>query len=163
MYAMVSTRPDIAFAVGVVNRYMANPSKKHWEAVKHVLRYLKGSTSKCLHFGNNDTSIVRYTDSDYAGCVDTKWLCLLICWSSCVMEILSPKLHDPECNCISKELSVSLQVKTHRGQVSCDTGYFASKCIELAKVHTDDNPADVLTKSLSLERFAHCIKMMGVG
>ncbi|MCO5588453.1 hypothetical protein L7F22_042409 [Adiantum nelumboides] len=39
----------------------------------------------------------------------------------------------------------------------------ASKHIELAKVHMDDNPVDALTKSLSLERFAHCIEMMGVG
>ena len=30
MYAMIATRPDIAFAVGVVSRYMSNPSKKHW-------------------------------------------------------------------------------------------------------------------------------------
>ena len=34
MYAMVYTRPDIAHAVGVVNRFMVNPSKDHWEAMK---------------------------------------------------------------------------------------------------------------------------------
>jgi hypothetical protein len=34
MYAMVCTRPDIAHAVGVVSRYMSNPGKQHWEAVK---------------------------------------------------------------------------------------------------------------------------------
>jgi hypothetical protein len=34
MYAMVCTRPDIAHTVGVVSRYMNNPSKEHWEAVK---------------------------------------------------------------------------------------------------------------------------------
>ena len=34
MYAMVATSPDIAFAVGVVSRYMAKPGKKHWDAVK---------------------------------------------------------------------------------------------------------------------------------
>ena len=50
MYAMVCTRPDIAHAVGVVSRYMANPGKEHWEAVKWLLRYLRGtsSTSLCL-------------------------------------------------------------------------------------------------------------------
>ncbi|MCO5573273.1 hypothetical protein L7F22_027042 [Adiantum nelumboides] len=37
MYAMVSTRSDIAFAMGVVNMYMANPGKQHWKAVKQVL------------------------------------------------------------------------------------------------------------------------------
>jgi hypothetical protein len=38
MYAMVCTRLDIAHAVGVVSRYMNNPSKEHWEAVKWILR-----------------------------------------------------------------------------------------------------------------------------
>jgi hypothetical protein len=44
MYAMVFTRPDIAHAVGVVSRYMNNPGKEHWEAVKWILRYLRGTT-----------------------------------------------------------------------------------------------------------------------
>jgi hypothetical protein len=39
MYAMVCTRPDIAHAVGVVSRYMNNPGKEHWMAVKWILRY----------------------------------------------------------------------------------------------------------------------------
>ena len=34
MYAMICTQPDIAYAVGVVSRYMSNPGKKHWEAMK---------------------------------------------------------------------------------------------------------------------------------
>ncbi|MCO5578013.1 hypothetical protein L7F22_031851 [Adiantum nelumboides] len=67
MYAMVATRPDIAFAVGVVSHYMANPGKKHWDPVKYLLRYLKGTTSKCLCFGNSEASIMGYTDADYAG------------------------------------------------------------------------------------------------
>ena len=49
-YAMVCTRPDIAHAVGVVSRYMSNPGKQHWEAVKWILRYLKGSSKICLCF-----------------------------------------------------------------------------------------------------------------
>ena len=48
MYAMVCTRPDIARAVGVVSRFMSRfmsrPGKQHWEAVKWILRYLKGSS-----------------------------------------------------------------------------------------------------------------------
>jgi hypothetical protein len=43
MYAMVCTRPDIAHAVGVVSRYMNNPGKEHWEEVKWILRYLRGT------------------------------------------------------------------------------------------------------------------------
>ena len=37
MYAMVSTRPDISHAVGVVSRFMENPSEEHWRPMKWVL------------------------------------------------------------------------------------------------------------------------------
>jgi ATP-binding cassette subfamily B (MDR/TAP) protein 1 len=43
MYAMVATRPDIAHAVGVVSRFMHNPGGLHWNAVKHIFRYLVGT------------------------------------------------------------------------------------------------------------------------
>ena len=42
MYAMVCTRIDISHVVGVVSKYMANPEKEHWNAVKWVLQYLRG-------------------------------------------------------------------------------------------------------------------------
>jgi hypothetical protein len=51
MYAMVCTRPDIARAVGVVSRYMNNPRKEHWEAIKWILSYLKGTATHALCFG----------------------------------------------------------------------------------------------------------------
>jgi ATP-binding cassette subfamily B (MDR/TAP) protein 1 len=43
MYAMVATQPDIAHAVGVVSRFMHNPGRPHWNAVKHMFRYLVGT------------------------------------------------------------------------------------------------------------------------
>jgi hypothetical protein len=55
MYAMVCTRPDIAHAVGVVRRYMNNLGKEHWEVVKWILRYLRGTTTHALCFGGSDT------------------------------------------------------------------------------------------------------------
>ena len=39
MYAQVCTRPDIAFAVGMLRRYQSNPGKDHWKATKKVMRY----------------------------------------------------------------------------------------------------------------------------
>ena len=50
MYAMVCTMPDIAHAVGVVSRFMSRPEKQHWEVIKWILRYLKGSSNTCLCF-----------------------------------------------------------------------------------------------------------------
>ena len=70
MYAMVATRPDIAFAVGAVCAHMQNPSDAHWIAVKRILRYLKGTAHLGLHFNANNNPKVEihgYCDSDYAG------------------------------------------------------------------------------------------------
>ena len=39
MWAMIATRPDIAFVVGVVSWYITNPGRKHWLAVKNIFRY----------------------------------------------------------------------------------------------------------------------------
>lgn len=72
MYAMIATHPDIAFAVGVVSRYMSNPGKKHWEAVKGILRYLKETKHMCICYGSQELSVKGYTDSDYAGDLDKR-------------------------------------------------------------------------------------------
>ena len=40
MYAMLCTRPDISFVVGVMSRYQSNPGMKHWTTINHVLKYL---------------------------------------------------------------------------------------------------------------------------
>ena len=57
MYAMVCTRLDIAHAVGVVSRYMSHPGIEHWNAVKWILKYLRGTSNKCLHFGGSTTNL----------------------------------------------------------------------------------------------------------
>jgi len=70
MYAMVCTRPDISHVVGVVSRYMSNPGKQHWEAMKWILRYLRGTTKKCLTFRKDELKLEGYVDSNFAGEVD---------------------------------------------------------------------------------------------
>ncbi|MCO5572094.1 hypothetical protein L7F22_025845 [Adiantum nelumboides] len=72
MYAMVATRLDIAFAVGVVSRFMSNLGKKHWEAVKRVLQYLAGTKDKCICFGKGKLSVVGYIDADFARDLDRR-------------------------------------------------------------------------------------------
>ena len=72
MYAMVYTRPDISHAVGVVSRFLKNPGKEHWEAVKWILRYLRGSSDECLYFGVSNSILKGYTDSDMAGDLDNR-------------------------------------------------------------------------------------------
>ena len=70
MYAMVCTRPDIAHAVGVVSRFLSNPGKQHWEAVKWIFRYLRRTSKLCLSFGRGKLVLEGYTDADMAGDLD---------------------------------------------------------------------------------------------
>ena len=48
MYAMVCSRPNLAYIVSVVSRYMEKPCKKHWKTVQWIMQYLHGSNSVCL-------------------------------------------------------------------------------------------------------------------
>ena len=72
MYAMACIKLDIAHAVGVVSRYMNNPGKEHWEAVKWILRYLRGTANHALCFGGSETVLQGYVDSDMAGDKDSR-------------------------------------------------------------------------------------------
>nr|GEY34809.1 retrovirus-related Pol polyprotein from transposon TNT 1-94 [Tanacetum cinerariifolium] len=69
MYLMVYMRPDIEYAVSVVSRYLANSGKNHWEAVKWILKYLRGTTNVGLVYGidrGNQVDVRGFVDSDYA-------------------------------------------------------------------------------------------------
>ena len=51
MYAMICTKPDIAYTMDVVSRFITNPRKEYWLAVKWILQYLRRTSRKCLFFG----------------------------------------------------------------------------------------------------------------
>jgi len=74
IYAMVCTRPDLAYAVSTVSRFMSNLGKQYWEAAKRVLRYLRGTARLGLVFQRLKTGKPRllqgYVDVDYAGDLD---------------------------------------------------------------------------------------------
>ncbi|KAH9724129.1 Integrase catalytic domain-containing protein [Citrus sinensis] len=68
MYVMVCTRPDISQAVSMVSKYMHNPGKNQWLAVKLILRYLYGTVDVGLLFKKDcGQQCVGYCDSDFAG------------------------------------------------------------------------------------------------
>ena len=51
---------------------MSNPGKKHWEAVKGVMRHLKGTKELRICFGKTKACVLGYTDADYAGDMDKR-------------------------------------------------------------------------------------------
>jgi hypothetical protein len=66
MYLANNTRPDIAFAVNLLARHSAAPTKRHWNGIKNILRYLQGTADLGLFYERNqDPSLVGYTDAGY--------------------------------------------------------------------------------------------------
>jgi hypothetical protein len=66
MYLNMCTRPDIAYAVGVLSRFLEDPAERHWEMGVRVLRYLKGTVDYGLEFQKGQESCLRgYADSDW--------------------------------------------------------------------------------------------------
>uniref|UniRef100_A0A2N9HJS7 Reverse transcriptase Ty1/copia-type domain-containing protein n=1 Tax=Fagus sylvatica TaxID=28930 RepID=A0A2N9HJS7_FAGSY len=61
IYAMMSTRLDICYAVGLVSRYQSNPGKAHWQAVKRIFRFLQMTKSMKLCFGLDELEIKGFT------------------------------------------------------------------------------------------------------
>jgi hypothetical protein len=76
LYAALGTRPDITYAMTVLGRYATQPSTLHWEAVKHLLRYVRGtsdykSTIYDPRLRHDSQSILCYADADLGGEADT--------------------------------------------------------------------------------------------
>jgi hypothetical protein len=85
---LTHTRPDIAFAVGYVSRFMEDPREDHWGAVKRLLRYIKGSLNQAVVFPkggglrltvfseappkvkDGEPGLTAFSDADMAGDVD---------------------------------------------------------------------------------------------
>jgi hypothetical protein len=117
MYAAIGTRPDIAFAVGALSRFLGNPGRRHWNEAKRVLAYLKGTSNYVIRYSSNTLptgevigysrgvgmkptggSIEGFCDSDWAGCVDTRrstsgfvWMMNggAVCWRSKLQTIVA--------------------------------------------------------------------------
>lgn len=87
MFAMMLTRPDIAYEVGQVSKFLENPGRTHWKAVQRIIKYLIGTVDQKIMYGSFG-SVVRgkrmdpgmfrknilsgYSDSDHAANVDTR-------------------------------------------------------------------------------------------
>jgi len=71
MYAMLGTRPDLAYAVGLVSQFNHVPKMEHWMAVKRIFRYLAGSQQHELRYGTSNIT-GGYSDADWGSGEDPK-------------------------------------------------------------------------------------------
>ena len=75
MYLVQGTRPDIAFAVLVVNdvsRFNVKFGIVLWTAVKRIMRYLKGTIDYKMGYRFPGGELSGYTDADWASDIDKR-------------------------------------------------------------------------------------------
>ncbi|KAA0036107.1 gag/pol protein [Cucumis melo var. makuwa] len=65
MYAMLCTKPDICYSVGIVSRYQSNLGRDHWTTVKNILKYPRRTKDYMLVYGSKDLILTGYTVSDF--------------------------------------------------------------------------------------------------
>ncbi|KAE8705298.1 Mitogen-activated protein kinase kinase kinase YODA [Hibiscus syriacus] len=145
MYAMVCTRPDLAHVVSQVYKYMSKPGKQHWEAIKWIFRYLKGTVGYGIIFGSqrDNPLVVGYVDSDYAGGVQ------LLCDNQSAIHLAK--------NQVYRARTKHIDVRFHKIRE-----LVASEEILFQKVHTDENAADMFTKPVTTDKFKHCLDLLNV-
>ena len=67
LYIMLSTRPDICFAVTKMSQFSANPSQEHLDKAMHICKYLAGASRYAsVYNGHSQRGLLAYTDSDLA-------------------------------------------------------------------------------------------------
>ena len=72
MYAMLCTRPDICYTMGIVSRYQSDLGEEHWIALKHILKYLRRTRDYMLVYYSWSLETIGYTDSDFQRDIDLR-------------------------------------------------------------------------------------------
>ena len=207
---LLHTSPDLAFSIGMVSRYMEKPTTEHMAAVKHILRYVKGTLNLGCVYEKKEGSLelIGYSDSDLAGDTDDRkstsglifflgsnpisWCSQkqkVVALSSCEAEYIATcaaacqevwlgrllanllktevkkvvlKIDNQSAIALSKnsvhhERSKHIDTRFHYIRDCVESGM-----IEIQHVCTEDQHADILTKSLARMKFLEMRERIGV-
>ena len=180
MYAMLGTRPDLAFAVASLSRFTSNPGEPHMQALKRVLRYLHGTINHQLMYDgsegdkghplNTSGTLLGYCDADWAASMDdrrsvTGWVFLVaggaISWltQSNATTILTDNQgsialgKNPEQHQRSKHIDIRYHFIRER---------IADGVVRLEYIPGTEMAADQLTKPLAKHAHNLCARRMGL-
>jgi hypothetical protein len=147
MYLAMGTRPDIAYAVGIVSRFCQNPGQAHWNAVKRIFAYLAGSREMQLMYGGEKRALVGYSDADGSMNEDrhaiTGYAFMLdggaVSWCSKKQEVVALSTAEAEYVAVSHGTKEALWLRSLIGQVF---GHFT----EPTTLHSDNQAAIALSE-----------------
>ncbi|CAM8954218.1 unnamed protein product [Rhodiola kirilowii] len=133
MYAMLCTRPDLAFAVSVLSRFMSCPGEKHWEGMKYLLKYLAGTTYIGLMFAKHGSEhdLYGYVDSDFASNKDNRksttsffytWAGNCISWKSQLQSVVALSSTEAEYIAATEAAKEAIWLQGLLGELEIETG-----------------------------------------
>ncbi|GJR66856.1 retrovirus-related pol polyprotein from transposon TNT 1-94 [Tanacetum coccineum] len=165
----------MAHAVGVVIKFMSNPGREHWEAVKWLLCYLKGSLKATLCFSRKEVVLEGFFDSDYGGCLDsTEYMAIAeagkdLVWlknflkeldrvqTECVLFYDNQSVIYLAKNLVFHGRTKHIKIRYHYIRELVSKGTLSLKNILRAK-----NPGDMLTKVVTIEKLKLCAASTGL-
>uniref|UniRef100_A0A2N9J6A9 Integrase catalytic domain-containing protein n=1 Tax=Fagus sylvatica TaxID=28930 RepID=A0A2N9J6A9_FAGSY len=149
-FRLSGSQPDLAHAVSTVSRYMANPGREHWNAVKWIFRYLKGTAEHGILFSRQPgtNSVVGYVDADYAGEVDdrrstTGYVFTLsggpICWKSTLQSIVAMSTTEAEYMAVAEAAKEALWLKGLVKELGLNQGGVQMHCDSQSAIYLAKN------------------------
>ncbi|XP_059597761.1 secreted RxLR effector protein 161-like [Vitis vinifera] len=172
MYAQVCTRPDIAYIVGMLGRYLSNPGIDHWRAAKRVMRYLQRTKEYMLTYRRLDQlELIGYSDSDFAGCQDSRrstsgYIYLLaggaISWRSAKQTLVTSSTMEAEFVACYEASNQGIWLRNFVTGPHVLDEKVQSGQISIEHIGTNSMIADPLTKGLPPKVFHEHTARMGV-
>ncbi|XP_062114804.1 secreted RxLR effector protein 161-like [Humulus lupulus] len=209
MYLIICTRPDLSHSISALSRYMENPGRIHWNAMKWLLRYLINTTRHGLVYKrhHNQVEISGFVDSDYVGDRDTRkstttYYFLVsgncVSWKSQLQSVVALSTTEAEYMAATEAIKEGIwvqgllkELQVFKGKATifldsqsaihlCKNPVFHDRTkhveikyhfirdkviegvINVEKVPTEENPADVGTKILPLSKFNYYLSLLGI-
>jgi len=151
MYGMISTRPDIAYGVSLVSRFMSKPGKTHWEAAKWLVRYIKGASDLSLVYTSNQSShckVQGYCDSDYAGDLDKRRSLSgyvftvgenTVSWKASLQHVVALSTTEAEYISLTEAVKEGLWLKCFMSELGYDQDCAEIYCDSQSAIHLSKN------------------------